>query len=142
MNKYLLFILMVPFFLACGEDTPETKAQEEMHDKVMFIHDEVMPEISTINRISRSLKKIKKENQPDSSHLAQIELSLKELESADEGMMNWMQEYKKPGKLRDSKTHEEIMAYLKSEEEKITKVKEMMETSIEKGQQLLESLEQ
>lgn len=142
MKKYLPILLLSLFFFTCGESTPEELEQDKMHDVVMEIHDAVMPEMSTINRISRSLKKFVENNQPDSLHLSQIESSIAELENADEAMMDWMQNYKKPRKMRGDKNHKEIMAYLKSEEAKISEVKKLMEESIEKGNALLESIEQ
>ena len=142
MKKYLPVLLISLFFFACKESTPEEIEQDKMHDVVMEIHDAVMPEMSTINRISRGLKKFVKNNQPDSLQNSQIESSIAELENADEAMMDWMQKYKKPGKLRGDKSHVEIMEYLKSEEAKISEVKKLMEESIEKGNALLENLEQ
>ena len=126
---------------SCSEASPEEKIQNELHKSLYEVHDAIMPEMSTINRISRNLKKVKKNTELDSLQNAQIETALINLEKADEGMMDWMEHYKSPKKWRGEKTHEEIMSYLNTEKEKITQVKIMMENSIEAGEDLLNSLE-
>ena len=70
-----------------------------------------------------------------------IETTLSSLEKADESMMEWMQNYKNPSKLRGEKTHEEIMTYLNDEKAKISNVKILMENSIKDGEALLSSIE-
>ena len=45
-------------------------------------------------------------------------------------MMGWMNNFTAPEKMRDTKSHEEIMAYLQSQKVEITKVRDTMNGSI------------
>lgn len=140
--KYLKLLLMVPIFMfSCGEATPEEIEENTLHESLYAVHDEVMPEMSTINRISRGLRKVKESTKLDSLQRNQFQSALTNLEKADEGMMDWMHNYKKPSKWRGEKTHEEIMDYLNVEMEKISSVKQLMESSIKEGQTLLDAFE-
>lgn len=146
--KYILLGLVIA---ACGgqpntgsSDTPDTEDQQsELQAEVMAIHDEVMPEMSTINRISRELRAYL-ENQPDLAEdkKAAIEETVTALEQADESMMDWMAAY--GGLTREMKEmeHEAIMKALETEKEKITKVRDQMRASIKAGEQLLSEIEE
>jgi succinate dehydrogenase flavin-adding protein (antitoxin of CptAB toxin-antitoxin module) len=141
MKYFNLLVLLSFFIIGCGEATPEEIEQNALHESLYAIHDEVMPKMSQINRVSRSLKEYKEENKLDSLQRTQIEAALTKLEQADEGMMDWMHNYKKPSKWRGEKSHEEIMTYLKAEKDKIVEVKNMMESSISEGESLLKSMQ-
>lgn len=111
--------------------------QSEMWDKVMVVHDEVMPKMSELNRIGRNLKAVEavpEEMQP------KVEAMLTTLDNAGEGMMAWMSGFKQLENLRKDMDHAGIMAYLKGEMEKIATVKTDMENGIEAGKALLDQL--
>ena len=96
-----------------------------------------MPKTSEINRIQRQLRKLTKgqELAPDDPVLDM----LTRLENAHEGMMVWMKQFQKPSKMRNDKSHEEIMIYLTEEMAKIEKVKEDMLSAITDGQAMVDS---
>ena len=121
MMKYILIPLLTLIFSACAFKSENPDIQK-MYDEVMFIHDEVMPEMSTIHRLK---KQIRNQESLDSLSLGLI----KELEDADEAMMDWMARFK-PDKKADEKDQ---LAYLLSEKEKISAVSNQMKTIINKA---------
>lgn len=127
---------------AAEETSPQLKAEKELYDQMMAVHDEVMPRMGELNRISRSLKEYR-ENHPEMTDATRqrIEQAIEQLEAADEGMMSWMGTDRKPETLRSKDMeHQAIMDYLKKEEAAIRQVKQDMEQSMENGRQLLEQL--
>ena len=95
----------------------------------MYVHDEVMPETSTIHKLRKELKKI---DEPDSLSYALI----LELEQADEAMMQWMADF---GTFRqmDKEKDEVKIQYLINEKEKIQTVSDDMMSAIAKAQEYL-----
>lgn len=127
---------------AAEETSSQLKAEKELYDQMMAVHDEVMPRMGELNRISRSLKEYR-ENHPEMTDATRqrIEQAIEQLEAADEGMMSWMGTDRKPETLRSKDMeHQAIMDYLKKEEAAIRQVKQDMEQSMENGRQLLEQL--
>ena len=105
----------------------------------MVVHDEVMPKMGEINNLRKKLIKLSKSGQVgDTIQLSTIQEAIEYLEKADDGMMDWMGEFKSPSKLRGKKSHEEIMTYLKSEKVKVEKVKYDMLTSISTATEILD----
>ena len=59
-----------------------------------------------------------------------VKATLTQLEKAEDAMMAWMNNFTAPEKMRDTKSHEEIMVYLQAQKEEITKVRDTMNGSI------------
>jgi HSP90 family molecular chaperone len=144
--KYFLPLLTLLFF-ACGNNNGNTgdsalnKEEDKRKDEIFVIHDEVMPKMGEIHRLGRDLKKQVMSNpQLDQAMKDQVAQVVLQLEKADDGMMSWMAEFQQPSKLRDSKSHEEIMQYLDAEMKKVQQVKTDINSSIEAGKKLLSSL--
>lgn len=147
MQTQNLFFVFALLFLAtaCGNNVEQLKAEEsKLAGEVMEIHDEVMPKMAEVNRLSRELDDYYEANKETISDEldGQIELVQRELEKADDGMMGWMANYKQPEALREEKTHEEIMTYLNEQKELISDVAEQINSSIEEAKKLKESLPQ
>ena len=142
-NKIIFqtLILLTFFLFSCQSNDPQHIEQEKIHDELMVVHDEVMPKMGHINKLRRTLVKHLKNNEAVPAETKNlVEENIKFLENADEGMMDWMAEYKKPSKLRDDKTHEEILAYLESERPKVEKVKADILNSIAQAEELIKTL--
>ena len=138
LNKINLMSFIAILLFSCQSNDPNHIEQEKRHDEVMVVHDEVMPRMGEIHKLGKELKKVVKNNSVENdSILNEIKNTIKYLESADDGMMDWMHEYSRPSKLRKDKTHEEILAYLDEEMKKVEKVKYDINTSIENAQKLL-----
>lgn len=145
-TQNLLFLLSLLFLAtACGNNVEQLKAEEDkLASEVMEVHDEVMPKMAEINRLSRELDKYYEANKETISDEldGQIELVQRELEKADDGMMGWMANYRQPEALREEKTHDEIMTYLQEQKALISEVAGQINSSIEEAQKLKESLPQ
>ncbi len=141
--KKILFMATMACLLfiasSCQSDDPNHIKEEALKDELMVIHDEVMPKMGEVNKLRNELVTLsEKSNTTDSLAIASIKETIQYLEQADEGMMDWMGEFKRPSKLRKSKTHEEILAYLEDEKQKVQKVKEDINGSIEAAVAILE----
>ncbi|WP_128544979.1 hypothetical protein [Larkinella soli] len=144
-NLFLSFSLLAGL-LAAGCQNAEkagTNEVDALRDSVMAVHDEVMPRMEEMmelrSRISSridSLSKLK----PASSDLegrqkdgVDANLALKE---ADSLMMSWMNHYKSDTfKVLDAG---QAKAYLDHEMEKISVVREKMNTSIDQAKKYLQ----
>ena len=132
---YLIFIVLI--MASCGSD--ETRERAEMIEKVMAIHDEVMPEMGKINSFRRDalhqaevlFSDSLKANDEDAMVLENLAI---ELEAANESMMAWMRSYH--NNFEDME-HEEVMDYLKEKEKEINEVKVNMLGAIEKAEETL-----
>ena len=129
--SFFLLLISTLVLVNCGHsDNPE---RQKAFDEMMEVHDEVMPEISTINALSRKLKeKIAASGNQDS--LIMMKATLTRLEEAEEGMMDWMPKLDVPKKdIEDAKA----IAYMKKEKEKISIVSNNMKKAIQSGNCLL-----
>ena len=110
-----------------------TSIQRQLEDSlfsvVMGIHDEIMPKIQDIFNIKTALEDKLSNSEVNNDSLALI---IDELKQAEAGMMNWMRSFK-PDK---TVGHDSLMQYYRSEKEKIEKVKEEMESSLEKAKSM------
>jgi len=104
----------------------------------MAVHDEVMPKMGDLNRLSRGIRAQMDTVPPIDTllKLQQLDLLIR-LEKADEGMMVWMKELKILDELRATKSHQEIIRYLESEKVRIGAVRDSMLASIEAGKAAL-----
>jgi len=99
----------------------------------MAIHDEVMPEMGTIHKLEKGIKK-KIANTASQDSLIMMKATLKRVSESGEGMMDWMHKLDVPGKkVPDA----EAIAYLKSEKEKISMVSMKMKKAIASGKAIL-----
>jgi succinate dehydrogenase flavin-adding protein (antitoxin of CptAB toxin-antitoxin module) len=127
---------------SCQSNDADRMAEKALRDEIYAIHDEVMPKTSEINRLKRQLQKWPDEKLTDPAIKNQVQENMALLDKADEGMMSWMNNFKEPAKLRNSKSHEEIMVYLEAEKVTISQVKSDMLGSIESAKALLATLKQ
>ena len=153
-----LLILLTLFIFACKGEAPKVNtspgevrkkemsankaAQETLYDEVIAIHDEVMPKMSDINRVKRALQEhasglTSPKCEFQEADRGKIKGMVAKLEEADEAMMQWMRNFKKP----ENVSHEKMMVFLESEKVKISDVSDLMLSSLEKGEKLMEDLE-
>ena len=152
-TKLLFFALLLSGLAASCGDGASSQAEEQNEsenpkqaeqaawDEMMEVHDEVMPKMADMNRVSRALKGMA-EATGDKTAQERINQTVKALESNSEKMMVWMGELQKLSELRENKSHEEVISYLKSEKEEIDKVGEEMMKSLEEGEKLLAELQE
>lgn len=134
-------ILFVGVFLSictfsCAEPVEFTSeqlnTQDSLFKEIMVIHDEVMPLTSTLVKRKDILEE--SENTDEST----IRL-IQQLESAEEAMWDWMYSIKRPELFRDTLNHIQIMDYLNTEYNSISKVKTLMLNASNDSNQITEN---
>lgn len=138
MKKYVfptVFGLFLVCFWACGGESTAFKQEDSLRNEVFAIHDEAMPKMTDIVQLKGGLIELP----TDSTNEAEVKSANSQLEKAEDAMMAWMNNFKAPEKLRDTKSHEEIMAYLENEKLEITKVRDLMNNSIANAKRILDN---
>jgi len=121
--------------------SPEQQAEEQLWDEVMAVHDDVMPEMADINRLTKQMDELLQNQKLSDLDRAQVIETMQEIDKAGEGMWNWMAGLKQLEPLRaEGKSHEEIMAYLREQKTEIEQVRDAMRSSISEGKALLDQI--
>lgn len=140
--KFLFSALVLCY--GCGQKSDQHAGHDHASDpvteggnaaldsEIMKIHDEVMPRMDEIYRLKQGLKsKVADSVTVSPEQKQEIEVTIAKLDSASEGMMVWMRQYKP---MADSVAGEEkAREYLENQMEKVRKVKENMLEAIEKA---------
>jgi hypothetical protein len=144
--QILSFFYLLLFFvlLSCGQnsnnsDTTDTKKNpkiDSLYKIVMAKHDEVMPKTADIMKLTKILRQ-KLEIEKDNVAKEKILNHLRELETSNDGMMEWMHEFKNEHldkEFYEKKSSEEVLDYLKKEENSIEQVAKLMLESIKNAE--------
>jgi len=134
-----IFISLV-LLSACGkssqhqhQDDAESSdnPNQALYDQIMSVHDEVMPKSDQLYQLKKELQdKIAKSIELNEDGKRQLKQTIKELDSADHSMMEWMHKFKP---LPDSANQELAREYLENEMERIKKVRDLINSSLEKA---------
>ena len=149
MNRFWIFLVLPLFLIACdgkqesgneigeiGEQEETSKSpREQLYDEVMVIHDESMLKMGDIYARISDLKALSADSLNHSPYKEEILAAITGLRKADDGMMDWMAQFKEPGEEVPS---EEAMTYLAEEKGKIIAVDKAIDESLEQGQSLIE----
>lgn len=131
-NGWLALALLVWMgFTGCQPDNTVEKAFTE----VMALHDEVMPQMSTLSGLEMTLQEVVKDSTLTATAQDSIQQCLKQLGEAEEGMWEWMNQFKKPE--MDDKN--EALRYLEEKKESIKTVGDAMHSSMEAAQKLVDA---
>lgn len=140
MNKMKNFSYVVLFvvLMSCGGNTNSNNQNENdlqaLKDEVMAVHDEVMPMMGDLRSTRMKLTAFADSlANVDSVQALNYSGIAAEIETANEGMMQWMREYEP----EFSGSEQEIRDYLENQKELINKVKEDMNNSLAKGKEAL-----
>ncbi|MEM7484797.1 MAG: hypothetical protein AAF348_06270 [Bacteroidota bacterium] len=136
--KYNLFLVAFLFLIVgCkqGEKTPEESTQME---RVMAIHDEVMPKMGKLGKLVGELK-----SKVDTTETGKkYEAAMKDLQEANMAMMDWMKSigsrFDSDEILNGKELTEQKQKWLDEEEESVKALKEKINSSIERAEALLE----
>jgi len=142
MNNWKSLLYLVAILLNTAYCTNSRKVEEAAEDRLrtelMQVHDEVMPKMGEMTGIAGRLKDfLQQDSLLSADDRLQLEEAIGEITAAEEGMMDWMAGFRQPETLRASMDHEEIMKYLESEKNKITRVNVQIKAGIEKGKALV-----
>jgi succinate dehydrogenase flavin-adding protein (antitoxin of CptAB toxin-antitoxin module) len=127
-------VLSMLIFSACSSESADKR--ETLHDEVMAIHDEVMPKMSEVGLLMEEMEacmnvyRTMELDEVSGPKLQAMKEAYGQLNEADNGMFNWMQNYEKPG---SEASDEEAIAYLEGQKALISEVAQSINSSIEAG---------
>jgi len=125
LKTILVTILITVLTLAsCGHKGDKNDPD---YKKVMAIHDEVMPKMSTIHKLKKKLRKLGDVSSP------KVLQMLKDLDDADEGMMVWMSDFDPPAEGSERTT------YLKAELPRVKNMADDINNAIAAAEQYLKA---
>lgn len=137
--KNLFVLLLFIFVLGCnnqGEknESKTTQAEkiptQDLKNEVLAIHDEVMPKMGELMSTRKTMLQVAEElMDTDSLRASKIIGLADKIDSANQGMMQWMRSYEPDFE----GTEEEVRAYFETQKIAIEKVKSEMEGSLEEG---------
>ena len=132
-----LFIIAVLFSMSCGDDNK--KAKDQLYDKVMAVHDEIMPKMGDITKYKKQLtvmidELIEAGREENEARIAELKKAVEDLENSHDGMMNWMRAFDNDF---EGKVHEEVMEYLEDQKTRIEKVGKETNTALKNAEKLL-----
>ena len=132
----LLLLVLLALTLSCKNEQKETKETTRM-ERVIAVHDEVMPKMGTIGKLISELKP-----KVDSTALGnQYEVAKDDLEEAYTYMMDWMKgfgdRFDADEILEGKILSEQKKAWLIEEEDKVNIMKDMINNSISNAEALL-----
>lgn len=137
--KTVASLLIYTFILINFSCKQEKKASDEptQMDKVMAVHDEVMPKMSTLGKLVGELK-----SKVDTTETGQqYEAAMIDLQAANKSMMDWMMgfgdRFDSDEILDGKELTEEKQKWLDEEEVKVNALKEQINSSIKKAETLL-----
>jgi len=117
-----------------SDQTQEEGPNQALYNQMMDVHDEVMPRMDDIMKLKRELQE-DIANSPDMviERKQELEAIISNLDSASSAMMNWMHRIHEFDPLADSVDQEKAREYLETEMEEIKKVKDLINSTIEKA---------
>ncbi len=144
--KNLFIAISFIILVACGKSGEHAHHQEDgstdvnpnqaLYDQVMVIHDEVMPKMEDIYQLKKNLQD-KIANTPGivEEQKKELEGVILSLDSANHAMMDWMHNF---NPLPDSVDQEAAREYLETEMERIRKVRDLTNETLEKARTVVE----
>ena len=135
------FPLLAIFFIIYGcsgttndqECTSDECLKQQAYDKVIAVHDEVMPKMSYISELKGQIEE-RMNTKTDSLVIADWQILMVNLDVADEAMWVWMRQFNSD--LEDISI-DEALAYLKSEQENIDEVAHKINDAIAEAEDKL-----
>ncbi len=145
MYKHMLRILPLAAIIALAACKGQTKTKDaaanadslfvdSLSQAVMNVHDEGMGKMMTIRRLKTRITEVSDSLQKKKAATDVYKAAAQLLDSANNAMNTWMHGYDMK---MESKNTQEKKAYLESEMQKISAVKDLMQKSIQEAKTLL-----
>jgi paraquat-inducible protein B len=121
--------------VACEEKPKET---DVLYNKVMEVHDEIMPKMGDIMKLKKQLKEKLAEldtaTEIDRAKIDDIERAIADLDNSHEEMMGWMRQFDRDF---EGMVNEEILKYLNDQKGRIEKVGQVTNAALQNAQEQL-----
>jgi membrane-associated HD superfamily phosphohydrolase len=130
-------IILIAFVFSCK---PQKSENELLEEKVIQVHDEVMPKIGNLksqkNKLEKKAESLKESasSDDDQKQIKELSAAAADCEQAYDDMFIWMRQFKKD---TEGMTEEEEKVYFQNELEKVEKVKKDILQALENGEALL-----
>lgn len=144
--KYLSFLLLL-LLTACASDekrsadsaaeSAEMAAEEAAYQNMMDGHDRIMPMMGRITEAQRSITNELSTGGHGEEYRELLLAANEQLEDADDGMMNWMNNTRALDELRREMDHDDIMEYIKEQSSRIARVEADVKGSLANGERIL-----
>ncbi|HUR30143.1 MAG TPA: hypothetical protein VMZ69_01855 [Saprospiraceae bacterium] len=150
MKHLIILIFTTLIFVSCKEkkveaspvETPVkevtlTPELQNYENEIMKIHDEVMPKMSDVNRLSAQLRGIKETGKTTDGKTISIDgldPVLESLNNSDKYMSDWMKNY---SDIKPKLTERQLLPFFQKELEKITQLRTMILGSIDQANKWL-----
>ncbi|MEJ0056497.1 MAG: hypothetical protein WDN75_13110 [Bacteroidota bacterium] len=131
--------------IACGKsgdhsnhdmhgDSGSENPNQALYDQVMGIHDEIMPKMEDVYKLKQTLEE-KIANTPNmvEDQKKELQAMIAKLDSSNNAMMEWMHQF---NPLPDSTDQEKAREYLETEMERIKKVRDLTNETLEKAKDI------
>lgn len=137
--KIPISIIFITIFLFAACSKQKKSAVDELKEKVMAVHDEVMPKMGDIMKYKKQLNKridelVETGAKENAEKIAELHKAVEKLDNSHEDMMNWMHQYNSNF---EDMVEDEIMKYLKGQMEKIESVANTTNTALKNAEEIL-----
>jgi hypothetical protein len=130
-----IFIMSAILLVACEEKPKET---DLLYNKVMEVHDEIMPKMGDIMKLKKQLKEklagLDTATEIDRAKIDEIERAIADLDNSHEEMMGWMRQFDRDF---EGMVNEEILKYLNDQKGRIEKVGQVTNAALQNAQEQL-----
>ena len=138
-SLYLNFILILFFAISCGEKKQTESKTDALLDKVMAVHDDVMPSMMDISKLKKEVNAKIEElaaagDAENAQKIDELKKAFSDLESSQQGMRNWMKEFDRNF---EGRVEEEVLDYLNDQMTKIENVSQAMKSAIKNAEEIL-----
>ncbi|WP_299443287.1 hypothetical protein [uncultured Aquimarina sp.] len=141
-NKLYFFLIITGllFHVSCNQLSKEEQEFDGLMQKVIDVHDEVMPKMGTMSSLIKDLEPKIDTTEVGKSHAK----AQKNLKDSYDFMMDWMNDFSTKFPHGEENTAEDIekftakMKMLQEEEIEVNKLKDQINSSIDNAKKLLE----
>lgn len=128
-NSHILLLFSFLLFTACNNDK---KQVESLIKETETIHDEAMKDMADMNRVARELKQTMIAAMMTPEQNAVYTDVLDKMGNAENGMMDWMKNYKSP----DEMSSADALKYIQEQKTLIEKNQADIKAALEAGMKL------
>lgn len=132
-----IFIIVLLMLTSCADENK--KLVNDLHQKVMDVHDEVMPKMGALMKYKKDLKTKVEELtttglEENKDKIVELTEAIEALDNSHEDMMSWMREFDNDF---EGKVHEDVMEYLNDQMNKIEGVGKATNEAIKRAEALM-----